>query len=79
MIPGIITTANFDRRYHCQPTMECIPIAPSGADADDEQAEKADDEKWPREDGKMHREGERYTVVEVKSKLSFALFRSFGQ
>lgn len=35
--------------------MERIPIAPSGADADDEQAEKADDEKWPREDGKMHR------------------------
>lgn len=54
IILGIIITAHFDRRYHCQPTMEFIPIAPSGADADDEQAEKADDEKWPREDGWMH-------------------------
>jgi len=49
---------NFDRRDHCQPTMECIPIAPSGADTDDEQAEKADDEKWPGENRKMYREGE---------------------
>jgi len=30
----------------------CIPIAPSGADADDEQAEKADDEKRRTEERK---------------------------
>ena len=55
-----------------------IPIAPSGADADDEQKEKADDEKW-----KMERCTARECVIliedEVKSRRSFALFRSSGQ
>lgn len=54
--------------------MELIPIAPSGADADDEQAEKADDEKWPREHGKMHRGREWYPADEVKNKFSLAVY-----
>lgn len=46
-----MVTADFNRQCYCHSTV--MHIAPSGTD-DDEQAEKADDEKQSAKGGKMN-------------------------